>query len=516
MLHAALYMHDQWIEGEGPLLQKTNPADGTMLWQGTSASTGQVDQAVQQAKEAFLPWARLSFAEREIIINRFREILQDNQSELAAIISQETGKPAWESQTEVQSMINKVAISVQAYQQRTGSSTTEQKDGFAALTHRPHGVLAVLGPYNFPGHLPNGHIVPALLAGNTIVFKPSELTPWTAEQTVRYWQQAGLPAGVLQLLQGGAEVGSALSQHHGLSGLLFTGSAKTGYALHRQFAGQPDKILALEMGGNNPLIVHDPADIDAAVYLTIQSAFVSAGQRCTCARRLLVRQGEVGDAFLARLVAVTRAMRIGGWQDDPAPFMGTVISAAAAAQLLAAQAYLMTMGAEPLLQMNQLIPDTGFVSPGILDVTALDATLRPDEEYFGPLLKVIRYQALDDAIEIANHTRYGLALGLISDQAEDFELVRVAARAGIVNWNRPLTGAASNAPFGGIGASGNHRPSAFYAADYCAWPMATLAASHPQLPETLPAGLTFTGVRTGVPAKESLHQSADPTASSVQ
>ncbi|MEG1215068.1 MAG: aldehyde dehydrogenase family protein, partial [Leclercia sp.] len=168
---------------------------------------------------------------------------------------------------------------VRAYHERTGESLTEMADGAASLRHRPHGVLAVFGPYNFPGHLPNGHIVPALIAGNTVVFKPSELTPWTAEETVKLWQAAGLPDGVLNLVQGGRSTGEALAQSSEIDGLLFTGSANTGYHLHQQLAGAPEKILALEMGGNNALIIDEITDIDAVVNLTIQSAFVSAGQR---------------------------------------------------------------------------------------------------------------------------------------------------------------------------------------------------------------------------------------------
>lgn len=488
MRHSALFIHQQWTEGHGPLLQKINPADNTLLWEACSADADDVHLAIQSAREAFRPWAMLSLSARSAILTRFSEVLAHHKTELATTISLETGKPLWESLTEVQSMVNKIAISIQAYHERTGTRLTPQADGSATLQHRPHGVMAVLGPYNFPGHLPNGHIVPALLAGNTVVFKPSEQTPMTAEQTVRYWQEAGLPAGVINLVQGGAETGRALSEHPDIQGLLFTGSAKTGYALHRLMGGHPETILALEMGGNNALIVESYTDIDAAVYITVQSAFISAGQRCTCARRLLVKRGVTGDRFLARLVAVTKALRIGRWDEQPAPFMGTVISNLAALQLVDAQAQLQALGAQSLLPMSVLQSGTGFVSPGILDLTSVPVDARPDNEYFGPLLSVIRYDTLDDAIQLANQTQYGLAVGLISVQTDDFTQVQQEARAGIVNWNRPLTGAASNAPFGGIGASGNHRPSAYYAADYCAWPMASLESPSQILPDPLPAG----------------------------
>ncbi|MGV3344273.1 succinylglutamate-semialdehyde dehydrogenase, partial [Enterobacteriaceae bacterium LUAb1] len=316
-----------WLPGEGEYWQKCDPLHGeTVIWQGTAASVKQVDRAVNAARAAFPGWARQAFTVRQALAERFAAELEKNRMLLAETVACETGKPRWEALTEVQAMINKVAISVTAWHQRTG--TTQHADG--ALRHRPHGVMAVFGPYNFPGHLPNGHIVPALLAGNTVVFKPSELTPKTAEITANIWQEAGLPAGVLNLIQGARETGQALAQHAQIDGLLFTGSAATGYQLHRQLAGQPEKMLALEMGGNNALIVEDIADIDAAVHLTIQSAFITAGQRCTCARRLLVRRGPEGDRFLNRLVEVSARLKPDAWNADPQPFMGAVISVQAA------------------------------------------------------------------------------------------------------------------------------------------------------------------------------------------
>ncbi|WP_105901700.1 succinylglutamate-semialdehyde dehydrogenase [Vibrio gangliei] len=489
MSHLNLLINGQWREGRGGVLDKTNPAANLPIWQGKQASAEDVNDAVQAARAAFPSWARMPLADRIALLERFVQQLTEKKSQLAAVISQETGKPHWETLTEVGAMIGKVAISLQAYQERTGEKVTEMPDGQAVLRHRPHGVLAVFGPYNFPGHLPNGHIVPALLAGNTVVFKPSELTPWTAEETLKLWQQAGLPEGVINLVQGGRETGEALASHKDIDGLLFTGSANTGYHLHRQLAGQPEKILALEMGGNNALIVEEIVDLDAAVHLTIQSAFISAGQRCTCARRLLVKEGQQGDAFIARLVEVSKAINVGEWNAEPAPFMGSVISLQAAKQLLASQQDLLDKGATCLLEMKQIHSDKALLIPGIVDVTGIDGIA--DEEHFGPLLTIIRYQTFDQALAIANDTRYGLSLGLISPKRDHYEQLLIESRAGIVNWNKPLTGASSAAPFGGNGASGNHRPSAYYAADYCAWPMASLESETVALPEQLSPGLSF-------------------------
>lgn len=489
MSQGNLYINGAWSPAHGAVWNKLDPVTQQPIWQGAEATANEVAQACQSARAAFVAWARRPLAERLEIIQRFATLLEQNKQQLATVISRETSKPLWETLTEVQSMVAKVAISVRAYHERTGESLTEMADGAASLRHRPHGVLAVFGPYNFPGHLPNGHIVPALIAGNTVVFKPSELTPWTAEETVKLWQAAGLPDGVLNLVQGGRSTGEALAQSSEIDGLLFTGSANTGYHLHQQLAGAPEKILALEMGGNNALIIDEITDIDAVVNLTIQSAFVSAGQRCTCARRLIIKNGTEGDAFIQRLVEVTRDLVVGQWDAEPQPFMGGVISLNAAQQILQAQQRLIDLGATPLLSVTQPDANSSLLSAGILEVTGVSHV--PDEEYFGPLSSIYRYDSFDEALKIANATRFGLSVGLVSPDRDLFERLLIEARAGIVNWNKPLTGASSAAPFGGVGASGNHRASAFYAADYCAWPMASLESDQVNLPEKLSPGIVL-------------------------
>jgi len=289
---------------------------------------------------------------------------------------------------------------------------------------------------------------------------------------------------VLNLVQGGRETGAALAGHSGIDGLFFTGSAAVGRLLSRTFADHPEKILALEMGGNNPLIVHEASDLDAAAYLTIQSAFITAGQRCTCARRLIVPESAQSQAFLDRLLEMSKTIRVGRYSDSPEPFMGPVITAGAADKLLSAQDALTSAGAKVLLKMEKLPASPAMVSPGILDVT--DVPNRPDEELFGPLLQVIRVKDFAAAIDEANDTAYGLAAGLLSDSADLYNQFFSKIRAGVVNWNRQTTGASGSLPFGGAGLSGNNRPSGYYAADYCSFPVASL--ENPKL--TLPASLT--------------------------
>ncbi|MCH1929489.1 succinylglutamate-semialdehyde dehydrogenase [Shewanella sp. A25] len=483
------FIQGQWHVGLGHDVSSSNPANGEIIWRGKTATSEQVQAAVEAAREAQFDWFMLGFEVRLRIVEAYGRELEANKAELSETIAQETGKPRWETATEVATMIGKIGLSASAYQQRTGTKSNDTPAGRAVLRHKPHGVVAVFGPYNFPGHLPNGHIVPALLAGNTVVFKPSELTPKVAEMMVKLWEKAGLPAGVINLVQGEVETGKALASHPQIDGLFFTGSSRTGHLLHQQYAGHPGKILALEMGGNNPLIIKGVEDIKAAVHDILQSAYISSGQRCTCARRLYVEQGKQGDALIELLITAVKQIQVGPWNAEPQPFMGSMISEAAAKGMLAAQANLKNLGGVSLVELKHLKEGTGLVSPGLIDVTKV-AEL-PDEEYFGPLLQLVRYSDFDQAIKLANQTRYGLSAGILADSREDYEYFLARIRAGIVNWNKQITGASGAAPFGGVGASGNHRASAFYAADYCAYPVASVEADVVSLPASLSPGLSL-------------------------
>ncbi|WP_218309213.1 succinylglutamate-semialdehyde dehydrogenase [Alteromonas antoniana] len=484
------YINGEWQAGNGHPLKSVDPAKNAVIWEGVSASPEQVDAAIRAAREAAPQWAAMTVEARLEIIKRFGALLEENKPHLTKVIAKETGKPEWETATEVGAMMGKIGISEKAYHERTGTVENPMPVGQAFIRHKPHGVVAVFGPYNFPGHLPNGHIVPALLAGNTVVFKPSDLTPLVAEEMIKLWDKAGLPKGVLNLVQGEVETGKALASHAGIDGLFFTGSSRTGKILHEQFAGHPGKILALEMGGNNPLIVKDVENTDAAVHDIVQSAFVTSGQRCTCARRLFIPKGEQGDALLNRFIEVTKNIKVGEYDAEDQPFMGAMISANAAAMMVSAQASLEKAGANVLVRLEQKDESKGFVTPGIIDVTDIINDM-PDEEHFGPLVKVIRYDDFDAAIAEANNTSFGLSAGFIGDNEEDYRYFFQRIRAGIVNWNRPITGASSAAPFGGIGDSGNHRASAYYAADYCAYPVASVELDKVALPGALNPGLSL-------------------------
>ena len=467
-------------------LASVDPATGETVWDGPIASADDVDAVLERAQTGLPDWARRPVVERDAVVRAYAAQLETDRGHLARVIATETGKPLWEAHTEVGAMIGKIEHSIRSRDQRAGTVHTDMGGVASVVRHRPHGVTAVLGPYNFPGHLPNGHIVPALLAGNAVVFKPSELTPWVGEEMRLRWLAAGLPADLLQVVQGARPTGEALVGSPRIDALLFTGSAATGQALHRQLAGRTEVLLALEMGGNNPLIVRPIDDVDAAVHLTVQSAFLTAGQRCTCARRVIVPEGEWGDRFLDRLVWAAESIVVGAPFDEPQPFCGPVISTAAADGLMEAQQLLVDAGGKPLLPMER--GEHGFVTPAVVDVTGCDV---PDEEWFGPLLQIHRSSSLDRSIDVANNTRFGLAAGIVTDDPAEWDEFLLRSRAGIVNRNRPTTGASSAAPFGGIGHSGNHRPAAFYAADFTAYPVASLVSDAVELPDQVGPGLPW-------------------------
>jgi succinylglutamic semialdehyde dehydrogenase len=472
-----VFINGEWREGAGAAFQSVNPASGETAFDGRAGSREDVADALAAARAAFPSWALRPAAERIAVMERYRDIINRDAEKLARLISEQTGKPFWETKTESQAVAAKVDIAMRAYQERTGTKETATGATRGILRHKPHGVLAVLGPFNFPAHLPNGHIVPALIAGNTIVFKPSELAPGPGASIVAAMAEAGVPPGVVNLVQGARETGAALAADERIDGLLFTGGVRAGQALHRLFADRLDKIIALELGGNNPLIWWDTGDVAAAAWTVVQSAFLTSGQRCTCARRLIIPDDRRGDDYVDALAALTDRLIVGAPFDEPQPFMGPVISAKAAADLERAFDFRVDQGGEAIRTLSVQDEDSAFVSPGIVDVTRAEAI--PDEEHFGPMLQISRVKDFDAAIERANATRFGLSAGVLSDDPAKWKKFLALSRAGIVNWNRQTTGASSAAPFGGVGFSGNHRPSAYYAADYCAYPVASMEGEAP-------------------------------------
>lgn len=468
------FIGGRWVSGGGAEFSSLNPSTLNCVWRGNSAGPDEIEAAIREARSAQPEWEALAPGRRFELLRRFAEILDKKPERLAGVISIETGKIRSEALGEVRAMIGKAELTRRAYEVRCAEFTS----GTTTTRFRAHGVLAVLGPFNFPGHLPNGHIMPALLAGNAVIFKPSDYAPLVAQTILEIWQDAGLPAGVLQLLQGGVETAKPLAAHAGIDGLFFTGSSTAGIALSTLFAQTPGRILALEMGGNNPLVVHGEVDSEMAATMILESAFLSGGQRCNAARRLIVTH-DAPRGLEHVLIDGALKIRPGLPDADPAPFYGPLISPPAVEAFFQKQESLRVAGARCLLEGKPL-PELGpcFVSPAIWDVTGLPPM--PDEELFGPLL-LIRYSAsFEEALAEANRTRYGLVAGLLSPSREAWERFSRTVRAGVLNWNTPTNFATGAAPFGGFGLSGNHRPSAFFAIDSCVRPIA--CTEQPDLP----------------------------------
>ena len=415
------YINHQWRQGQGNAFSSIDPTTGGESWQGNAASVDEVDRAMQAARAAVEQWATQSLNDRINAIKPYADALKANQDKLVESICISTGKPIWEATQETGAMIGKVQLSIDAYLERKSDSQFDHGAANAVTRFKPHGVLAVLGPFNLPGHLPNGHIVPALIAGNAVVFKPSEQTPLVGQVMCEVFELLNWPPGLVNMVQGGRDTGIALSQHDDIDGLLFTGSYGAGLALSKTFAQYPERILALEMGGNNPLVVETGmiSDLDAAAYHTVLSAYITAGQRCTCARRLIVIDSDQGDAFIDRLIDVIKSITVGAWQDEPEPFLGPVISKAAASRVLDAQQSLIDAGAKTIIESMRSESCPAMLSPGLINVTDLPSL--NDIEIFGPLLQMYRVGDLDSAIAIANHTEYGLSAALFSDSHQSYE-----------------------------------------------------------------------------------------------
>jgi len=235
-----VYINGQWHTGDAEAFENICPSTGKAVWSGHAASSAQVTAAIDSAKKAQMGWAGRSQKDRNEILRAYAENIKTSAEDIARAISRDMGKPLWEARTEANAMAAKIEISIRALEERAGDKQDKVAFGTARLVHRPHGVMAILGPFNFPGHLPNGHIVPALLAGNSCVFKPSEQAPSVAALIVDAFEAAGLPSGCLSVVHGQRETGKALLEGD-INGLLFTGSAKTGRLFHRLFAGRPER-----------------------------------------------------------------------------------------------------------------------------------------------------------------------------------------------------------------------------------------------------------------------------------
>ena len=476
----------QTSEANEKHIDRRSPVDSSVTWSGDWSTKQEVDRAVQRAHTAFESWSKTSLEKRIEYVQKYASFLQINLIAIARTITLESGKPLWEAELEVQSAIAKVDNAIDAIRRRRWRSSEGTGATHSTIRYKPLGMMVVLGPYNLPLHLPGAHVVPALLAGNTILLKPSEKAPAVGDWMLRAWQSTDPPPGVLECIHGAIDQAKWAVGTSKTAGVLFTGSFAAGRQLHQQLAGRPECLLVLEMGGNNPLVVDRITSRQAAIANIIQSAYITSGQRCTCARRLIVINHPENKGFIEELSQSIARIHVGNPLAERQPFMGTLVSNQAAASILNAQENLQSEGAT-ILNEAKVIDDCGaMLTPSMI---MLEATSPNDEEHFGPLTTVSLVDDLDEAIDRANRTKYGLAAGLLSDDPSAFHHFVHRVRAGIVNWNSPTTGASGKLPFGGIGASGNHRPSGYLAADYCSDPVASIENRELKAPSNLPSGL---------------------------
>ncbi|MBG85122.1 MAG: N-succinylglutamate 5-semialdehyde dehydrogenase [Phycisphaerae bacterium] len=483
----------------GEALISRNPADpNEVIWSG-APSGGHVDQAVAAARNALPAWMGLSIDQRADHLRSWRDVASAHVDELAELIGREVGKPSPEARIEATAIAGKVDLTLEStVMDRIQDWTADAGTGRTGrCRYRPHGVMAVIGPFNFPAHLPNGQFVPALLAGNTVVFKPSELAPAVGQRLGELMQEAGLPPGVFNVVHGMAGESRRLCMSEGVDGILFTGSWPVGRAILEQNLDTPGRIVALELGGNNPAIVHEDADVRLAAIECARAAFATTGQRCTCTRRIIVHE-KVADSFLAALCTTASTLLIGAHDDPVTPFMGPLITESAREAVLESQRKIIARGGRSLVPAVELPRDGWFISAGIIEVDGFH--MDHDEEIFGPLVQVCTVSSLDEAIRQAQQTRYGLAASIFTADQSNFDHCFAKLSTGCLNWNVGTAGASSRLPFGGVGLSGNHRPAAALAIDSCAYPVASLLQPGSEIP--IPTGMTWKDEWLAMPSSD--------------
>ncbi|MGH0037833.1 MAG: aldehyde dehydrogenase family protein [Myxococcota bacterium] len=475
--------------GESPeeIVSRSPAAPDDVVGRFSVADVEAVNHAVGRAAAAFHAWRDLGLAGRAAVLERFRDLANVRAEEGARLVAREVGKALWDARGETRLLGPKVDVSL-----AEGMALVAEQDagGGARATHHPRGVLAVLGPFNFPAHLPNGHIVPALATGNSVVFKPSEVAPAVGEWLVGLFREAGLPEGVLEVVHGGVETGGQLATHRSVDGVLFTGSWRAGRALSEATLDQPFKILALEMGGRNAVVVMDDADLDLAVAESALSIAVTTGQRCSCASRLFVHR-KLADAFTDKLRAVLGGLAIGDPMDDGV-FMGPLATAAAHAKVLHYRRLAEEAGGERILEVDPKLP-APFIGPGLVRFPRADQDHPCQrDEIFGPEAALYPVDDLDEAVAAVNDSDYGLVASVFTRDRARWEHCVGRVRTGLLNWNKGTTGASGKLPFGGLGRSGNDRPAGVSASLYCTHPQAHLevdGASARLDPESLPPGM---------------------------
>jgi aldehyde dehydrogenase (NAD+) len=450
------FINGRWVESKGRAVERRNPANvDEVVAVVPLSSREEAKEAIAAAKNAFPGWRDTPAPQRGRVLLKAMRLMEEQKEELARLLTREEGKALKDSLGEVQRSINILEFMAGEARRLTGESfPSELPKNFAYTTRQPLGVVGVITPWNFPVCIPVWKMAPALVAGNTVVFKPATLTPLTAMKTVEIFAAAGVPAGVLNLLFGsGSEVGDELVQNADVRAVSFTGSTEVGSKLYAQGALKMKKCQC-EMGGKNPLVVLADADLHLAMESALFGAFASTGQRCTATSRVVVEE-KVADQFVAMLVERAKVFKVGNGL-EPGIEMGPAVDEA---QMNTDLRYIEIGKKEAKLALGgQRMSGAGydrgyFVAPTIFDHVAWDSTIA-QEEIFGPVLSIVRVKDFDEALRVANSVRYGLASAIYSNDASKiFEFID-KTEAGITHVNSPTVGGEAHLPFGGVKSTG--------------------------------------------------------------
>ncbi len=487
--HAPSHLIDgTFVETTGNAIISTNPArPDEILWSG-SGDVSLVDKAVAAARKALPEWSTAPMDDRIGLLRRWQEVTKANIDRIAGLITDEMGKTLAESTFEANALAGKVDITLEAYSlNRIAEYTVEvndTRDGHCK--YKPHGVMAVIGPFNFPAHLPNGHFIPALLTGNTVILKPSEKTAAVGQLLGELMQEAGAPDGVFNVIHGAGDVAASLCSHDDINGVLFTGSWPVGRRILEANLDRPGRMIALEMGGNNPAVVMPDANLKQAVIECVRAGFATTGQRCTCTRRVIVHK-DIAERFIPAFCKAASTLVVDDGRADGPVFMGPLVTQLAVQDVLDFQENLAKRGGTVLMEATAMDRPGHFISPGIVQVDRFE--LEHDCEVFGPLVQISVADDLDDAIAQANATRYGLAAAIFTNDDNAYRAFFHGVNAGCINRNTGTAGASSKLPFGGTGHSGNHRPAGAFSSEYCAYPIANMVERGDDAP--IPAGMQW-------------------------
>ncbi|GAA1892632.1 aldehyde dehydrogenase family protein [Paeniglutamicibacter psychrophenolicus] len=448
-----LLIDGQWVEGTGRELESSSPTNpNQLLAAGGTATEADVHSAMAAARQAAAGWAATPMAERGGYLSRAAAIITANADAWGTELAREEGKTFTEGRGEVLRAAQIFTYYSAESDRLAGEVFSSPRRGEQILvTRKPLGVVAVITPFNFPIAIPAWKIAPALVFGNTVVWKPASSVPLLALRLAQALVGAGLPAGVLNLVIGSGSLGDAIVNHPELDGLTFTGSTGVGRQLAAAAAGAGVPIQA-EMGGKNASVVLDDADLELATEQVLFGAFRSTGQKCTATSRLVLQDG-IAEAFLARLTERLDEWKVGD-PTDPAVHMGPVVSAAAAAQIRAGIEASIAQGATVRFAGDVSGLGEAFVAPTVLEIPAGEANVSWRDEFFGPVISVCRAASTAEAFALANDSEYGLSCAVFTQDLTKALDAMESIDVGILHVNSESAGADPHVPFGGAKKSG--------------------------------------------------------------